>query len=35
MYFITNYTKEQAKNLGVSVKQSGNKEKKMMLLEIK
>ena len=35
MYFITNYTREQAKKLGVTVKQSGNKDKKIDVIKNK
>lgn len=33
MYLITKYTKEQAKKLGVSVKNSNNKEKKIDVIK--
>jgi hypothetical protein len=35
MYLITNYTREQAKKLGVSVKQSRNKDKKIDVIKNK
>ena len=33
MYFITDYTKKQAKKLGVTVKQSSNKDKKIDVIK--
>jgi hypothetical protein len=35
MYFITDYTKKQAKKLGVTVKQSSNKDKKIDVIKNK
>ena len=35
MYFITTYTRQQAKKLGVSVKQSSNKDKKIDVIKNK
>ena len=35
MYFITTYTRQQAKKLGVSVKQSRNKDKKIDVIKNK
>jgi hypothetical protein len=35
MYLITNYTREQAKKHGVSVKQSSNKHKKIDVIKNK